>query len=153
MKTDKSEYALGDTVKVSFTLKNTGDRDGAQVIQLYVGDPVSTQSKPVKELRAFGKYELKAGESRDLSLEFRISDIGSYSDDYGKFLIEDGMYEISLGFSSEDIRKTAFVQDKEGSLRSLCSASTPELSILCTALRFEMLSWRTSEGPARMSSR
>ena len=115
MSTDKSEYALDDTVKVSFTLKNTGDRDGAQVIQLYVGDPVSTQSKPVKELRAFGKYGLKAGESRDLSLEFRISDIGSYSDDYGKFLIEDGIYEISLGFSSDDIRKTASFRIREGS--------------------------------------
>ena len=115
MSTDKSEYALDDTVKVSFTLKNTGDRDGAQVVQLYVGDPVSTQSKPVKELRAFGKYELKAGERRDLSLEFRISDIGSYTDDYGKFLIEDGMYEISLGFSSEDIRKTASFRIREGS--------------------------------------
>lgn len=115
MSTDKSEYTLEDTVKVSFTLKNTGDRDGAQVVQLYVGDPVSMQSKPVKELRAFGKYELKAGESKTLSLEFKMSDIGSYSDDYGKFLIEDGMYEISLGFSSEDIRKTESFRLKEGS--------------------------------------
>jgi len=130
MSTDKSEYTLADTVKVSFTLKNTGKRDGAQVVQLYVGDPVSVQSKPVKELRAFGKYELKAGESRKLALEFKMSDIGSYSDDYGKFLIEDGMYEISLGFSSEDIRKKESFRLKEGSEELMLGINSRVIDIM-----------------------
>ena len=130
MSTDKSEYALGDTVKVSFRLKNTGDRDGAQVVQLYVGDPVAMQSKPVKELRAFGKYELKAGESREITLEFKIRDIGSYSDDYGKFLIEDGIYEISLGFSSDDLRKTSSFRIRKGSEELMLGINSRVIDIM-----------------------
>ena len=105
VKTDKSEYGLDDTVKVSCNLKNTGSREGATVVQLYVGDPVSKQRKPLKELRAFGKYRLKPGQTESLEFEFKISDIGSYSEDYGQFLIEGGMYDVYLGFSSEDIRQ------------------------------------------------
>ena len=130
MHLDKSEYALGDTVKVSFTLKNTGTRDGAQVVQLYVGDPVSMQSKPVKELRAFGKYELKAGQSADYELEVSINDIGSYSEDYGKFLIEDGIYEVSLGFSSSDIRKKCSFRLREGSPELMLGIHSRVLDIM-----------------------
>lgn len=114
IKTDKTEYTLTDTVKVSFDLKNTGEREGRTVVQLYVGDPVSMQTKPVKELRAFGKYRLEPGQTESLELTFKISDIGSYSEDYGKFLVEDGTYDIYLGLSSEDIRQKASFRVTDG---------------------------------------
>ena len=130
MSIDRDEYALEDTVNVRFTLKNTGDRAGAQVVQLYVGDPVSVQNKPVKELRAFGKYRLAPGETRQLSLSFKIGDIGSYSDDHGKFLIEDGVYNIYLGFSSDDIRKTSSFRLCEGSPELMLGIGSRVLDIM-----------------------
>lgn len=130
MKTDKSEYELEDKVRVSFTLKNTGDKAGAQVVQLYAGDPVSYQRKPVKELRAFGKYYLEPGESRDLVLEFDIKDLGSYSDDYGKFLIEDGVYNICLAFSSADIKASASIRIRKGSEELMLGVNSRFLDIM-----------------------
>ena len=129
-KTDKTEYELGDRVKVSFTLTNTGSMAGSEVVQLYVGDPVSVQRKPVKELRAFGKYHLEKGESRELTLEFDIKDLGSYSEDYGKFLIEDGVYNISLAFSSEDIRATASIRIRKGSEELMLGINSRFLDIM-----------------------
>lgn len=130
MSIDSEEYKLDDEVTVHFTLANTGTRDGAQVVQLYVGDPVSTQRKPVKELRAFGKYFLKAGESRELTMSFKVSDIGSYSDDYGKFLIEDGMYDIYLGFASDDIKKTLSFRLREGSPELMLGINSRAIDIM-----------------------
>ena len=112
---EKQEYALNEKVTVNFRLKNTGDAAGAQVVQLYVGDPVSKQNKPVKELRAFAKYFLEPGQEIRETLEFDISDIGSYSEDYDKFLVEDGIYDIYVGFSSEDIKSKVSFRLIDGS--------------------------------------
>lgn len=130
MRIDKDEYELDDKVTVGFTLTNTGDRAGAEVVQLYVGDPVSVQRKPVKELRAFGKYYLEAGESKDITLEFDIRDIGSFSDDLGKFLIEDGIYNIYLAFSSEDVRATSSMRIVNGSEELMLGINSRCLDIM-----------------------
>lgn len=98
----RDEYSLGDEVSVSFTVKNIGSVRGKAVVQLYVGDPVSKMGKPVKELRAFGKYELGAGEAVIGILDFRISDLAAFDPDYGKSLVEDGVYTVYLGTSAED---------------------------------------------------
>ena len=95
---------LGDKLEIKFVLSNDGRLDGSQVVELYVSDPSSKQSKPVKELRAFTKVFLEAGEKREITLEIDTTKIGSYSEDFGKFLVEDGMYDVLLGFSSEDIK-------------------------------------------------
>jgi len=65
---DKREVAADGTVTATVTVKNTGHRAGAEVIQLYVSDKSSTVEMPVKELRAFHKVSLQPGESRDVTL-------------------------------------------------------------------------------------
>lgn len=130
----KDEYSLGDEVSVSFTLRNTGKRDGKAVVQLYVGDPLSKLGKPVKELRAFGKYEVGAGESVIGILDFRIDQLASFDPDYGRFLIEDGNYTVYLGSSAEDATPV-------GSFRLVDGSPEYRLGINSTVLTV----WETPE--------
>ena len=69
LNTDKETYDQADTIQATFTLTNTGDREGAEVAQLYVSDPVCSVMRPVKELKGFKKVFLKPGESRRITLD------------------------------------------------------------------------------------
>lgn len=90
--------------KVSCELKNTGAAAGAQVVQLYVGKKGESKvEKPLKELKAFKKVYLEPGESKTVTL-FLSKDAFSYFDiDKTAFVMEDGLYEVSLGFSSREL--------------------------------------------------
>lgn len=92
--------------KLSFDLTNAGDMDGAEVVQLYVGDPVSTASKPVKELKQFDKYFLKAGETRRVSFDITDEDLNYYNPMLHKWMVENGRYDLYVCASSRDIRLT-----------------------------------------------
>lgn len=102
---DCDEYGKDDTVRVSFVLTNTGKRDGDQVVQIYVGDPVSMIGKPIKELRAYRRYHLPEGESIKDTLEIPVGDLRSYDEDKGAFLLESGNYDVYIGFSSAAANK------------------------------------------------
>ena len=86
-----------------FDLTNAGSRDGDEVVQLYVHDVVSTYSRPVKELKAFQRVHLAAGETRTIYIDLPVSRLGYYSRD-GKYHVERGAFDLFLGASSEDIR-------------------------------------------------
>ena len=88
----------------SFDLTNTGDRDGAEVVQLYAADPVSTVSKPEKALLAFKKVFLRAGETRRVALDFTARDLAYYNVSLHDWVTEEGVYRLLLGASSRDIR-------------------------------------------------
>lgn len=107
-------YAKGDKVSVTFNVKNTGSMNGSAVVQLYVADPISKLRKPVKELRAFGKYAIDSGCSIIGVLEFGVNDLASFDMDYGKFLVEDGVYDVYLGQSSEDAVKIGSFRVTDG---------------------------------------
>ena len=83
----------GGTVKVSVKVKNTGKYDGADVAQLYVHDLVAETTRPVRELKGFERFELKAGEERTLSFEIPTSELAychidnSVKEDSGEFKI------------------------------------------------------------------
>ena len=94
----------GDELKVSFTLKNTGDRAGAEVWQVYVGDVYSTLARPIKELRAFDKVYLKAGEEKRIEASIPVSEIGQYNVMMHEWVTEEGLYDVFVGSSSQDIR-------------------------------------------------
>ncbi len=100
---NKDEFTLDDEVKISFELENKGSFDGSEVVQIYVSDPFSRKIKPIKELKAFGKYFLKSGEKIKGELSFKIRDISSFDEDLNKFIVEDGEYEVLIGNSSENI--------------------------------------------------
>ena len=94
----------GDELKVSFTLKNTGDRDGAEVWQVYVGDVYSTLARPIKELRAFDKVFLKAGEEKRIDESIPVPEIGQYNVVLHEWVTEEGLYDVYVGASSRDVR-------------------------------------------------
>ena len=100
-----------DGKRVSLTVKNVGDCDGKEVVQLYVSDVVSTVSRPKKELRDFVKISLSAGECRTVEFEMDDSWFAYYNIMLGEWTVENGAFEILVGSSSQDIRlkETVFV--------------------------------------------
>lgn len=96
-----------DTVTVSFKIKNTGNVDGAEIAQIYVADKESTIFRPVKELRAFKKVFLKAGEEQEVSLELSKRAFAFYNVELGDWMVETGEFDILVGASSRDIKLSA----------------------------------------------
>ena len=93
-----------DTLKVSFKIKNTGDRDGAVVAELYVAQENSTIFRPEKELKGFKKVFLKAGEEKEVEIELSKRAFAFYDVDLGDWHVETDDYKILVGASSRDIR-------------------------------------------------
>lgn len=91
---------------VSFDLTNSGDMDGAEVVQLYVSDPVTTVSKPVKELKQFEKVFVKVGETKRVCFHLTDTDLAYYNVMLHKWVVENGRYDIHICASSRDIRLT-----------------------------------------------
>ena len=96
-----------DTVTVTFKVKNTGSRDGAEVAQLYVSDVESTIYRPVKELKGFKKVFLKAGEEKEVSIDLEKRAFAFYNVDAHDWQVESGEFKILVGASSRDIRLEA----------------------------------------------
>jgi beta-glucosidase len=93
----------GGEIRVRFTLRNTGARAGVAVPQLYVRDPLASVVRPVKELKAFGRVELKAGESARLGFVVP-TDMLCFTGLEGRRIVEPGELELQVGASSADVR-------------------------------------------------
>ena len=98
-----------DTVDITFKLKNTGDVDGAEVAQLYVADKESTIFRPKKELRAFEKVFLKAGEEKEITFTLDKRAFAFWNVNTNDWFVESGDFVIGVGASSADIRVAAQV--------------------------------------------
>ena len=98
-----------DTLEVSFKIKNTGSVDGAEIAEIYVADKESTIFRPKKELRAFTKVFLKAGEEKEVTVELGKRAFAYYNVNIGDWHVETGAFEILVGASSRDIRLTETV--------------------------------------------
>lgn len=112
LNTDKKTYDQVDTIQATFTLTNTGDREGAEVAQLYVSDPVCSVMRPVKELKGFKKVFLKPGESRRITLDIPVSSLAFYSEAQSQFVVEPGEFILQLGASASDITQRISVEVK-----------------------------------------
>lgn len=112
LNTDKETYDQADTIQATFTLTNTGDREGAEVAQLYVSDPVCSVMRPVKELKGFKKVFLKPGESRRITLDIPVSSLAFYSEAQSQFVVEPGEFILQLGDSASDIKQKISVEVK-----------------------------------------
>ena len=98
-----------------FGLTNTGAMDGAEVVQVYIGDPVSTASKPVKELRLFDKLFLRAGETRRVTFQLTEEDMSYYNVMLYRWTMENGVYDVYVCASARDIRlKVSLTCDNPG---------------------------------------
>ena len=106
------EVGLGDTVSIKFKVKNVGDREGDEVVQLYIRDLVATVTRPVKELKGFKRITLKPGEEKTVELKLTLKDI-SFLNHEMKRVVEPGEIKVMVGSSSEDIRLTGSFIIKE----------------------------------------
>lgn len=95
-------------VTATLTIRNTGSRDGAEVVQLYVkNNENSAVFKPESELRSFRKVYLKAGEENIVTLSFALSELSFWNIKTDSWTLEKGEYTVEVGASSEDIRLTS----------------------------------------------
>ncbi len=93
-----------DSLFVSVKIKNTGNYDGDEVIQLYVKNKVSQQPQPIKALRGFKRVSLKKGETKTVQIPLKSEALRIFDEGKNKFVVDAGTYEIQVGASSSDIR-------------------------------------------------
>jgi beta-glucosidase len=93
-------------IRVSFDLKNTGTRDGAETAQLYVRDMEASLPRLVRELKGFEKVNLEAGETRTVSIELDKTALSFYDPGLEAWTTEPGEFEIAIGSLSRDLRLT-----------------------------------------------
>lgn len=96
--------------EASFTLKNTGGMDGAEVAQLYVSKPDGEVFRPAKELKGFAKVFLKAGESKKVTIPLDDKAFRYFNVDTNKFEVEGGAWTVMIGASCADIRLSGTVE-------------------------------------------
>ena len=110
---DKTMIVDTDDILVSVKVKNSGDIDGEEVVQLYVKDVESTTWMPIKQLREFRRISLKKGEEK--TVEFKLSpikDMRYYEALKQNYAVEPGEFEIQIGSSSRDIRLKKIIEVK-----------------------------------------
>jgi beta-glucosidase len=96
---------LEGAVEVSVEVTNEGPRDGQEVVQLYIRQPVASRSRPLRELKAFDKVSLRAGETRRVTFRLEAASLGAH-DDEGRYRVDPGEVEIHLGGSSQASART-----------------------------------------------
>ncbi|MNH35142.1 Periplasmic beta-glucosidase precursor [compost metagenome] len=94
-------------ITASVTVTNSGKRDGAEVVQLYIRDLVGSISRPVKELKGFEKIQLKAGESKTVSFKITPELLKFYNSDL-EHVFEPGEFDLMIGGNSQDVKTTKF---------------------------------------------
>lgn len=106
IKTDKEKYREKDVIKVTFKLTNNGDMEADEVAQLYVHYLDSQIERPYKELKAFRRVTLGAGETKTVQLEIPVSELRYWREDATTdgWTLENGQIELQLGGASDDIR-------------------------------------------------
>ncbi len=104
---DKTEMTGSDSLNVSIEVSNTGARDGSEVVQLYIRDLVGSVTRPVKELKAFNKVMLKAGEKKTVTFTLSTKDLSFYKGDLS-FGYEPGKFHVFVGGNSRDVKQAEF---------------------------------------------
>lgn len=99
---DKLEVAADETIEISCTLTNCGPRDGEEVVQLYINDPLASVTRRVKELKGFTRVAVAAGESRRVTFALPVSALGFYNRDLCK-VVEPGEIHFMIGTSSAEM--------------------------------------------------
>lgn len=146
LKTSKVHF--DDEVEVHFTIKNTGARAGAQVVQLYVSDVCASKPKPLKELKRFKKIYLQPGESVDGTFTLKAKDFEYFDMDYDCFLCEEGYFDLIVATSSAeaDVAGRLRVYKNGRSPYSYGLQSTIKVLYEEPSLKSALVDWWTSEG-------
>jgi beta-glucosidase len=99
-----SEITDGGNIAITVNVKNSGDRKGKEVVQLYIGDEKASVVRPLKELKHFQKIELEPGESQDVTFNVTVDDLKFYDESIAGWKAEAGKFRAYIGSSSTDIR-------------------------------------------------
>lgn len=108
LKLNKTEMTASDSITVSIEVTNTGSRDGAEVVQLYIRDLVGSVTRPVKELKDFRKVSFKAGEKKTVTFTVKVEDLSFYNTEL-KWGSEPGEFKVFVGGNSRDVKEAGFV--------------------------------------------
>ncbi|GJN61882.1 glycoside hydrolase family 3 C-terminal domain-containing protein [Elizabethkingia anophelis] len=101
---DKTQMAQDGKITFTVSIKNTGKREGAEVVQLYISDLKSSVPRPVKELKGFEKINLKPGEQKEVSFTIDKSALSFFDAATHQWVAEPGEFEALVGASSSDIK-------------------------------------------------
>ncbi|MDR1718353.1 MAG: glycoside hydrolase family 3 C-terminal domain-containing protein [Prevotella sp.] len=106
---DKKEMTVSDKISFTVNIKNTGNREGSEIVQLYISDLKSSVVRPVKELKGFQKVSLKPGEEKAVTIIIDKAALSFFDADKHDWVAESGDFEALIGASSSDIKaKTGF---------------------------------------------
>ncbi|GLB54156.1 glycosyl hydrolase [Neptunitalea chrysea] len=103
---DSNVMNVDGSITLNIPITNTGSRDGAEVVQLYVQDVKSTLVRPMKELKGFEKVFLKAGKTKVVSFTLTKEALSYFDDVKHEWIAESGKFTLYIGTSSEDIKQT-----------------------------------------------
>ena len=98
-----SDMAADGKLTFTVNVKNTGTRDGAEVVQLYIHDAESSVDRPYKELKGFQKVALKAGESRDVNIDIDVTALSFYDETAQAWKAEAGVFEALVGNAADNL--------------------------------------------------
>ena len=101
---DKKQMSAGDQITFSVKIKNTGNREGSEIVQLYISDLKSSLPRPIKELKGFEKISLKGGEEKTITFTIDKTDLSFFDDKKHDWVAEPGAFEAIVGASSTDIK-------------------------------------------------
>ena len=111
-KAAKPSMTASGTLKVSVDVENTGDYDGAEIVQLYIADPESSIDRPAKELKGFEKVYLKTGEKKTVTFEIDAEDLSWFDADNHEWVAEPGEFQALFARSAGDVRTMVSFQLK-----------------------------------------
>lgn len=106
IKVSSKSFKGNQTLTASVTVTNTGNRNGKEVVQLYIRDVVGSITRPVKELKGFQKIELRQGETKTVTFNITPNDLKFYNADL-KYDWEPGEFQIMIGSNSRDVKSTS----------------------------------------------
>lgn len=106
IQTDKRSLDADGNLTISIDITNTGEKDGAEVVQLYIEDVKSALDRPVKELKGFEKVFLKSGETKTVSFTIRKEALSYFNDTKHEWVAEPGIFKAHIAASSIDIKDT-----------------------------------------------
>ncbi|UXE66125.1 MAG: beta-glucosidase BglX [Chryseotalea sp. WA131a] len=107
IKLSKTDILPTDSLNLTIEVTNTGSRDGAEVVQLYIRDLVGSITRPVKELKGFQKINFKAGENKTVHFTIHVKDLSFYKSDLS-FGYEPGKFQVFVGGNSRDVKQAEF---------------------------------------------
>jgi beta-glucosidase len=107
-----STATLSDSLIVSVNVKNTGKRDGDEVVQLYVSYSDSKVERPLKQLKGFKRVFIKAGETKTVDIRLKAEDLAYWNVTKHAFIVESGSIKLMIGSSSADIRASTMINVK-----------------------------------------